>query len=144
MSRKIDALIAEHVMDRKVIKDSVKLDLSYNQGMGTKWALGDPKTLVTTEVWGLEILPHYSTNIADAWKVVEKLRSMLLGDKLGMCCFDLIWRDGESWGVNITRHFDSHQGPWVSVGLSGEDLTAPMAICKAALKSKGVDYKDNQ
>jgi hypothetical protein len=74
-------------------------------------------------------LPAYSTEIAAAWKVVEKL--------------DLL-----KWDFTLSREFDStitgYVGLWVIQEIEGDlrhivskAKTAPLAICKAALKAVG-------
>ena len=59
-------------------------------------------------------VPNYSTDISAAWEVVEKLTSTL-GYKISLETYD-----GKVWTVK-------------PCGVS--DTTAPMAICKAALKA---------
>ena len=62
--------------------------------------------------------PHYSTNIADAWEVVEKM--VELGHKVEIeSCYNNTWRCG------FTKDFVTNQCPYA--------LTLPEAICKAAL-----------
>lgn len=86
--RELDALIAEKIMGQ---------DYSLNSLEGSL-VLKDP--------------PHYSTNIAAAWEVVEKL--------------------GPDWDL-----ISMEQGWIASVGSSerARAETAPLAICLAALKA---------
>lgn len=109
MSRKIDALVAEHVMGLNDVesfeKGPFQNNLYYNP-------YDDPN--------GWEVVPNYSTDIADAWEVVEKQKPNWLS--LDGC--------GSEW--NVTFH-DS-ENIWVA-----NSDTAPMAICLAALKVKGVE-----
>lgn len=69
--------------------------------------------------------PHYSTDIADAWLVVEKIDQQVTVTK----CAD-------GWLVTIDDYF-CHGGVEIMAG------TAPLAICLAALKAVGVDITDN-
>lgn len=104
--RELDALIAGKVMG---------------------WKHRGPHPLFGTEVWasdkGDNLLPHFSTDIAAAWTVVDKLR--------------------EEWIV--TAEIDSTQcviGLGHNYASTPEELrasaaTAPHAICLAALKAVG-------
>ena len=69
---------------------------------------------------------RYSTDIAAAWEVVEKLRNdgrFLQLDSLGF--------DGEQWRCFFAlTEIEEEKFPWV-----GEADTAPLAICRAALKA---------
>lgn len=108
MSRKIDALIAKHVMSLKSIHDKDYEPLLYN---------------VDENNVGLEV-PSYSTDIAAAWEVVEKIN--LLGER-GW----LRKESGEEWEY---YKYEYDFEPIITAD------TAPMAICLAALKLKGVDH----
>ena len=71
-----------------------------------------------------QLLPFYSTNIADAWKVVEKAETFELNKYVNgefdaeiTLSDEIIPKDAESnWG-------------------SAEDTSLPLAICIAALKA---------
>lgn len=106
MSRKIDALIAEHVMGFKIYEDHTM-----------------NKPCVDT----LFNIPNYSTDISAAWGVVEKVGCIRAGEST-VDCFSLNhWPEGYEveWGFEpVTAK------------------TAPMAICLAALKAKGVEVSD--
>ena len=74
--------------------------------------------------------PHYSTNIADAWEVVERLVSTP-------------GPNGDHHSVQV-----DYSGDAVVVIDENEDWqvsaiadTAPLAICLAALKAKGVTHE---
>ena len=72
-------------------------------------------------------MPRYSTDIAAAWEVVEKLRRSfrvhLLTTETGFYVCDLF-------------HFDIADGPEEEIPLRAADArTAPAAICYAALKA---------
>ena len=67
-----------------------------------------------------ENIPHYSTDIAAAWQVVDKMTGKNLG-----------WKLYNTTDNNIGCHFEvkpnSGEGVWATAD------TAPRAICKAAL-----------
>ena len=113
MSRQIDALIAEKVMGLvvgEVYSDSGEYESHY--------ANPQDKHPLT----GQDLLPHYSTSIVDAWRVVEKIEGQVLIDRTisGKWVCEIIW------GMRYTY--------------VAEADTAPMAICLAALKAVG--YED--
>lgn len=106
--RELDALIAEKVMGFETVnfKSSDPHEI-----IVTKDAEGNMRMAV----------PFYSTDIAAAWEVVEKLRDTW--------AIELHGRDG-AWsclveeGDEVTAHF---------IAIAEAD-TAPLAICLAALK----------
>lgn len=128
MSRKIDALVAEHVMGlevKSVIKEFI-----------TEGGFSDEpkKELFREKVEDFIVsdgpiyvdCPHYSTDISAAWLVVEKLNNE---------GYRIFIDNGNKWMCQfIVPDKWSTQHP--------ED-TAPMAICLAALKAKGVDYDND-
>ena len=102
--RELDALIAEEVMGW--------VRVTYRKG--ARWSRGIPLGSIPAlpiEKWAP------STNIADAWDVVEKA---------GLTNVD---RDGASW---VARH---------GFRASAHGWTAPHAICLAALAAVGVSSK---
>jgi hypothetical protein len=74
-------------------------------------------------------LPHYSTDIAKAWLVVEKMRE-------------------QAWRLDIGSYYQDHHG-WsacfdnYSTYFRSDAPTAPRAICLAALKAVGVDVSNS-
>lgn len=72
-------------------------------------------------------LPGYSTDIAAAWLVVEKLRQMQRTVTLGTLG---VLPEPLSWGCNIFRGL--RQLETVTQAVAD---TAPLAICRAALKA---------
>jgi hypothetical protein len=107
--RELDALVAEKVMGLQPLRREVP---------------PDPGAFLD--------LPHYSTDIAAAWEVVEKLtgrRDKDIGFALtvnpGTIGTSFSALDGtEHWHVNAS--------------------TAPLAICLAALKVVGVDIEERR
>ena len=109
--RELDALIAEKVMgltrhDESYVAEGVGkvLRFVWRDGCGGCVYSGDM------------FLPHYSTNIADAWEVVEKADLWSLYGSIG---------DGP---YRACIQFEDREG------LMTAD-TAPLAICLAALKA---------
>lgn len=113
--RELDALIAEKVMGWTV-------DPIYRMytGAGMRHAVGN----------NLDTRFNPSTNIAAAWEVVEKMRER--GDWVNL------EGDKEGWMVEVWPF--TADDSWAGGGFYGEDVkakadTAPLAICRAALKA---------
>jgi hypothetical protein len=67
--------------------------------------------------------PNYSTSIADAWSVVEKVQANL---------FSMDWETG--WTLNAWNvYFKTHEE---ASSIRAVAPTAPLAICRAVLKAK--------
>jgi hypothetical protein len=112
-SRELDALVAERVMGWRFIGE---FDLEMN---GDRWA----KNPDGHENYFSDV-PHYSTNIAAAWEVMEKLLA-----------YNPFWEQHDFIGIYLAP--TSPKG-WTCN--FGDDTTraygdtAPHAICLAALK----------
>ena len=85
--------------------------------------------LIAEKVMGIDIhrltkgIPHYSTDIAAAWEVVEK-------EKLF-----------SQWMLGTLQKEWQVVMPWADgIQLIAKADTAPRAICLAALKAKGINY----
>jgi hypothetical protein len=112
--RKIDALVAEHVMgwanidvpDAKIPSLVIGVRYDMHGGVPAHWEV-----------------PSYSTNLAAAWEVVEKLTE----------------EGYEFWvsGDGRVELYDQDDNQF-HAGYSTR-RTAPLAICLAALKAKGVE-----
>ena len=120
--RELDALIAEKVMGHKCSCGREDLNNRANP-YGIK---GFCLVHGSTDIVG----GNYSTNIADAWEVVEKLVSTP-------------GPNGDHHSVQV-----DYSGGAVVVIDENEDWqvsaiadTAPLAICLAALKAKGVTHE---
>lgn len=127
--RELDALVAEKVFGWKFVgKFTLDPDLQCD-----RWAV-DSNGL---ERFYYEV-PDYSTNIANAWKVVEKIKDF-------RPCADA-YGPGSGSNQQFMLGFIAKQWTcgWQPVNLDGaftefaEAETAPHAICLAALKA--VDY----
>lgn len=111
MSRELDAKVAELVMGYELIK----IRDIYVEGA---WNGDNPDSLI--ELPHQEKLPHYSTDIAAAWKVVEKFS------------FDL--KDWNGCGEEDYRGYTCKLYDGRTQVEETAD-TAPLAICLAALKA---------
>lgn len=111
--RELDALVAEKVFGATTIPDAWGSPMR----PGTCWT-SDPTGHYTGRavVTGVPI-PYYSTDIAAAWTVVEKMPGH----------FDLWQEHGGLWAARFL------QGPTV-IGETRRIESAPLAICLAALK----------
>lgn len=122
-NREIDALVATKVMGFKVIGGPTQ-DVLVNSPTKLHFLksdetyLGSEGATVDDE---FKILPHYSTDIAAAWEVVERVDDV----------FVLAGFPGAPIGWSAT----------FSVDFEASADTAPMAICLAALKSVGVEVE---
>jgi hypothetical protein len=119
--RELDALVAEKVFHHRVEGRSVEVPLHPTTGR----RMGPSSGMILS----LEALPRYSTDIAAAWEIVERLKTteaFLQGENL-----KLEWL-GSGWLLHALRSEDY---------FSAEDFpgapTAPLAICLAALKAVG-------
>lgn len=115
--RELDALVAEKVMGWHIVTD---FDLRppekhWNNAKGYVCLVAGNKLNDGREMKGFSP----STDIADAWKVVEKMRERGL---------DVYLRFVSTW----TAEFDSVSG---DVNGFADADTAPLAICLAALKA---------
>ena len=113
---KIDALVAEYVM---------RLPVGY---MSEEDVI--PFIIVDQATASFAGIPKYSTDLVDAWKVVEKLKAdgFLVS----------VETSTETGRVDILkRRFDglAHWEPVISV----ETVDVPQAICLASLKLRGVE-----
>lgn len=134
--RELDALIAEKVMELKDVRRQT-------QGWHTDQLMHGP-----VRVGGVaSMVPDYSTNIGDAWMVVEKLKNVICSGEGFRPEFELICSedniDAQGWqAVFYDRHgsgawhdYKGRDKEWPHFSAYGE--TAPHAICLAALKAVG-------
>lgn len=105
--RELDALVAEKVMEENFPKK-----MAFPTGKG--------KELLVLELGRAISLPHYSTNIAAAWQVVEKLGPPLV--------FNLL-RRSEKYEARFVEIVDDGSQHFIA-----SDKNAPLAICRAALE----------
>lgn len=128
--REIDALIAKKIFKIKVKYATGKYSSRHPTRPNEEWKIpcdGDPYYTSDSENPGgyyLNAIPAYSTDIAAAWTVVEKLWGMSEGGEVKVSgLYDgLYYCTIEFHGSRTGKYFDAHD-------------TAPMAICLAALKT---------
>lgn len=116
--RKLDVAVAEKVMRLKVVFDEDK----YGE-MHIWWVV--PTVLGTVADWDKDYLAHYSTDIAAAWLVVEKMHDEWSFD----CGDDALSGEWEAQFLKV------EEGPRHSG--HGRAETAALAICRAALAAVG-------
>ena len=126
--RELDALVAEQVMGWTACDPAQE---------SRPWECGDERPSVRT---GMGIppgesdrneIPHFSTDIAAAWEVVEKLDRD--GHTMEMDKRDAGW---------VVRFVDYSKDPILSMEITDTAPTAPLAICLAALKAVGYESKE--
>jgi hypothetical protein len=113
----MDALVAERVMGWHNVHKT-----SFYNDTATHWqsSLGDAFLVGAKDDKMYEYrIPYYSTDIAAAWEVVEKLQSQNI--KVTISTF------GENWWIEI---FDYTTEKVVRKAFG---TTAPLAICRAVL-----------
>jgi len=114
--RELDALVAEKVTEFVV------------------WPEGHELIPASYSHTRTDLVPHYSTSIADAWQVVEEVSRQ-----------HEIYVSGykDRWEATVVRlkiectHCSSHSHEYIDA----EAETAPLAICLAALKAVGVEVE---
>lgn len=104
--RELDAMVAEKVMGWRAVG-------------GHKGVPSDPQCTVHVEV------PRYSTLISCAWEVVEKLQETSILEHLEQ-------RDGDE-GKYVVQFCAKPNEAWWHEHAYAD--TAPLAICRAALKA---------
>ena len=81
-------------------------------------------------------LPMYSWDIADAWLVVEKMRTMQIEPELRSIGLNTLWRC-------TLRCYSDHERGVTSGFFEEEAETAPLAICLAALQTVSGEIPPN-
>lgn len=116
--RELDALVAEKVMGWPTFEQ-------YNNDRVLELKMANAKGRRDNEV-----VPHYSTDIASAWEVVEKLYAIDPHEPTLLQIYGPL-----SDGYKINLIWEHHDGP-ILIGSLVAD-TAPLGICLAALKAVG-------
>lgn len=121
--RELDALIAEKICGHKVIKSR-------------HWHF------IREEQWYLDVdcgeyLPPYSTSIADAWLVVEKLKPIEITNNSKTLLAGAIGTEQiHKWFISICVLRLEGSSDWMnSKYVYASSETLPHAICLAALKA---------
>lgn len=132
--RRIDALVAEHVMGL-TLRDEFQRDRQEVVFGGEHLDLGMG--------WYCCVVPRYTIDIAAAWKLVEHF-----GGAATIYGPGGSYAGGEyaasSWGCEISGDFPSEYDPECRTDYVRcyEAESAPLAICLAALKAVGVDIPE--
>lgn len=114
--RELDALVAVHIMGWQ--PDNI---YGARGQLAGQW--------IYTPEGNISDIPHYSTDIAAAWQVVEKLRERSFYSSYT----DLSLDTGKGW---YSWHFHDHR-PLSAYSSDATASTVPLAICLAALKAVG-------
>ena len=123
--RELDALIAEKVMG---------LHEFCSYAGKSKASLGWGKNGADFFKGEISALPSYSTNIASAWEIVEKLQS--LRKSVRVYNQGIVSETTDLYSCEIeNRYYEGEPDTW----FSGWVESAPHAICLAALKAMGVE-----
>ena len=125
--RKIDALVAEHIFEEPVYwpdgKNSHPWQNTYNKRR--------------TDTTGIEVVPPYSSDISAAWEVLEKLRFIQpegTNNGSGSWVLSPLMEGGYDMYYKHTSMAD-----YESTFCDTYADSAPLAICLAALRTKGVE-----
>lgn len=110
--REMDALIAEKIFKTP---DQHIYHIDYDPE-GNKFADGVK-----------ESIPHYSTDIAAAWLVVEKIKDHSLDGRASYYFTVEYDRDNKNWRCGFKMMYDGFYDGYTI------ESTAPLAICKSAL-----------
>lgn len=134
VGRELDALVAEKVMGLP-ITDFTKTACQPYYSWGGEYTNihyapnNEPYVVTGVEKAGcpqVRRIDDYSTSIADAWQVVEKLRER---NVISISCMI-----NRKWRCEIVQAESAPQQP-----INAFADTAPLAICLAALAATGVD-----
>lgn len=132
--RELDALIAEKVMGwRKALDAPVDAHLRWPEPIQAGWLWYNPDRSPCPFEY---TIPNYSTDIKDAWQVVEKLTAWD-ARQVPLYWFKLNYDNNECWDVGFCR-VEGHEDysldgwHWHTVQHFSE---VPLAICLAALKA---------
>lgn len=114
--RDLDALIAEKVFGWHGIIPMTEYNLCWGFRAGTGRREDDKR----------ETVKSYSSDIRAAWEVIEKTELLILNE----LSFDHGYRDDEDDETRDYLLVNSHSRDVLAIG-----STAPLAICRAALKA---------
>lgn len=131
--RELDALVAEKVMGGKTHGETSE-PCRLCRGLGFSHPAEPCEACQHTGTVPVIYELRYSTDIAAAWEVVERLEQdgwelfldRIIGPKRGETAWYAVFRADwkEDWGLKPSR-----------VALSGPGVSAPLAICLASLKT---------
>lgn len=127
-------------LDAEIARVVFGLEVEYRQGAG--WPGSDDEPLVRfaprrESLWpsqGLERIPHYSTRIEDAWKIVERFHDFHMWS--GGHYLDPPSLVGSESRLHVVKLW-VHRGEQTSRAFQANADTLPLAICRAALAALG-------
>lgn len=134
--REMDELVAKKVMGHRLVPNLFEGDPTL---MMKKDAEVFPEGLKPpSPLFGCEEIPYYSSIIADAWEVLEKIKAIDLKKHTGLDeadeCFVVVWdRATKEWAAGF-HTIDGYDPGWIASSRISAN-TAPLAICRAALKA---------
>lgn len=136
--RELDALVAEKVMGWRRSLGCFDNRNNWNpEGVilvpfpGTEY--GPKREWTTNPITNTRNVPHYSTDIAAAWEVVERLREN--GWVIGIGIDDEPWEDPAGGGTHGCSLLGCNRGRTDATDIREYADTTPLAICLAALKA---------
>lgn len=141
--RELDALVAEKVMqfDHKHKINGCEEDCWYDvcEYCGLEFHCEDTSGRC-------EGYPHYSTDIAAAWQVVDRIAQLVIADENAERLNYLRLEQNDSSGYSATFGFPYMENEeWANTAnqydCSARADSAPLAICLAALKAVGVEVE---
>lgn len=126
--RELDALVAEKVMGWH--SKQVPLSMFQPHVMVDLWYTAENELISSTDLINQSVkagvLPHFTTNISDAWRIVEHMRQ----NKYHIATDDRHEQDAPWWCEFATEEY--------TIGSQATAETFPLAICLAALRAVGV------
>jgi len=131
-SREIDGLVAKHIMNTEY---SFLITVDSTQ---------PPNTFTFGEAQRRPLLPHYSTDIKAAWEVVDWLETNVPEQPNNYYgpYFFVLEKSYDIWSAGYM--FDVPYDGWCEhPTIYATHESAPMAICLAALKIKGIEVEPN-
>lgn len=131
--RILDRLVAEHVMCLDIRGDETCLLPQACNSIYTLHLRYSPFHIVE-RIEGdcddyMVLIPSYSTDIAAAWCIVERLRS--IAESPEQCFWTLTDCSAEGWRVKLENVITENDTPGTVTAGNGETL--PLALCRAAL-----------
>ena len=142
--RKIDALVAEHIFNRQIkpllTVEQFNMIMNEARRENLDLAARREECLALMEV---SPIPEYSTDIAAAWEVVEKLKQVPKKDAYGqpiLYNWIAVEQHIKGWIAGL-KYFENFEGDYFMTDNYVVADTAPLAICLAALKAKGTDVE---
>jgi hypothetical protein len=128
--KELDALVAEKVM-------GLVLGFMSEEDI-------EPSVVVDQATMSFDVIPHYSTDIAAAWEILEKFQKEGKGFLVVSHMEYVKGAKSEQWGWSVMNRDNGYYG-YALDGWDEDDTfevfgeTAPHAICLAALRALGAE-----